>query len=52
MDVRSFLALVKKGLITRDDVAELGADELSELAGIDDNQSKRIIMAARAHWFA
>jgi N utilization substance protein A len=52
MDVRSFLALVKQGLITRDDVAELGADELSEIAGIDANQSKRIIMAARAHWFA
>jgi N utilization substance protein A len=52
MDVRSFLALVKKGLITRDDVAELGADELTEIAGIDDNQAKRIIMAARAHWFA
>ena len=37
---------------TRDDLAELAVDELTEMTGIDDERAKTLIMAARAHWFA
>jgi N utilization substance protein A len=36
---------------TRDDLAELAVDELTEMSGIDEERAKRLIMAARAHWF-
>jgi N utilization substance protein A len=36
---------------TRDDLAELATDELSEMTGLDEAASSEIIMAARAHWF-
>lgn len=37
---------------TRDDLADLAVDELSEMTGIEDERAKTLIMAARAHWFA
>ena len=36
---------------TRDDLAELATDELSEMTGLDEAAASEIIMAARAHWF-
>jgi N utilization substance protein A len=36
---------------TRDDLADLAVDELSELTGMDSEAAKKLIMAARAHWF-
>ena len=36
---------------TRDDLAELATDELSEMSGLDGAAASEIIMAARAHWF-
>ncbi|MFM7013032.1 MAG: helix-hairpin-helix domain-containing protein, partial [Betaproteobacteria bacterium] len=36
---------------TRDDLAELATDELSEMTGLDETAASEIIMAARAHWF-
>ncbi len=36
---------------TRDDLADLAVDELTEMTGIDDAQAKTLIMQARAHWF-
>ena len=36
---------------TRDDLAELATDELSEMTGLDEGAASEIIMAARAHWF-
>jgi N utilization substance protein A len=44
--------LAKGGIKTRDDLADLAVDELSELTGMDEEQAKKLIMAARAHWFA
>ena len=41
-----------QGVKTRDDLADLAVDELSELTGMDDERAKGLIMAARAHWFA
>ncbi|MBY8966484.1 transcription termination factor NusA [Algiphilus sp.] len=45
-------ALAAQGIRTRDDLADLGSDELSELVGIEEDAAGEIIMAARAHWFA
>ena len=39
------------GVKTRDDLAELAVDELTEMTGIDDERAKEIILKARAHWF-
>jgi N utilization substance protein A len=36
---------------TRDDLADLAVDELSEMTGMDAERAKKLIMAARAHWF-
>ena len=44
--------LAAKGVKTRDDLADLAVDELSEMTGIDEERAKSLIMAARAHWFA
>jgi N utilization substance protein A len=39
------------GIHTRDDLADLAVDELTEIAGVDDAQAKTLIMKAREHWF-
>jgi transcription termination/antitermination protein NusA len=39
------------GIHTRDELADLGTDELTEMTGIDDEQAKALIMKAREHWF-
>ena len=43
--------LAEGGIKTRDDLAELATDELTELAGLDEATASQFIMAARAHWF-
>ncbi|HEU0229639.1 MAG TPA: transcription termination factor NusA [Burkholderiaceae bacterium] len=43
--------LAGKEVFTRDDLAELSADELSEAAGLGEQESSDLIMRARAHWF-
>jgi N utilization substance protein A len=43
--------LAERGIKTRDDLADLAVDELSEMTGMDDESAKKLIMAARAHWF-
>ena len=52
MDTALAAKLAEGGIKTRDDLADLAVDELSELTGIDDERAKGLIMAARAHWFA
>ena len=44
--------LGENGILSRDDLAELGADELVEMVEIDEATTGKLIMAARAHWFA
>jgi len=50
------VAVGEKGVKTLDDLADLAADELIEMAPpalkLDQDQANAIIMAARAHWFA
>ncbi len=43
--------LAAGGIHTRDDLADLAVDELTEMSGIDDEQAKSLIMKAREHWF-
>jgi N utilization substance protein A len=49
------VAVGEKGVKTLDDLADLAADELIEMAGtaakLEEDQANAIIMAARAHWF-
>ena len=43
--------LATGGVSTRDDLAELGTDELIELVPMEEDEAGKLIMAARAHWF-
>jgi N utilization substance protein A len=51
MDTQLAAKLAAGGVKTRDDLADLAVDELSEMTGIDEDRAKVLIMAARAHWF-
>jgi N utilization substance protein A len=39
------------GIQTRDDLADLAGDELSEITGQSEDEATTLIMKARAHWF-
>jgi N utilization substance protein A len=43
--------LADGGINTRDDLADLAVDELTEMTGVDDAQARELIMKAREHWF-
>lgn len=43
--------LADQNIATRDDLGELAVDELTEMTGVDEERAKKLIMAARAHWF-
>lgn len=43
--------LAENEIVTLDDLGELSADELSELAGLNTEDASQMIMRARAHWF-
>jgi N utilization substance protein A len=51
MDAQLAAKLAEGGVKTRDDLADLAVDELSEMTGIEDERARNLIMAARAHWF-
>jgi len=51
MDTQLAAKLAEGGVKTRDDLADLAVDELSEMTGIEGERAKGLIMAARAHWF-
>ncbi|SDM61246.1 NusA antitermination factor [Oryzisolibacter propanilivorax] len=44
--------LAAGGVNTRDDLADLAIDELTELTGQTEEEAKALIMKAREHWFA
>jgi len=44
--------LAAAGVHTRDDLADLAIDELTELTGQSADDAKALIMKAREHWFA
>jgi len=43
--------LTEAGIHTRDDLADLAVDELTEITGQTPEEAKVLIMTARAHWF-
>ena len=52
MDRDLAVKLADAKVFTRDDLADLGVDELIDIAGLDEERAKDLIMKARAHWFA
>ena len=52
MDEDTARALAGKGIGTQDQLADLDMDELVELTGMDGERANRLIMTARAPWFA
>ena len=52
MDGETAALLASKGVTTRDALADLGVDELTELTGLAEDRASELIMKARAHWFA
>jgi transcription termination/antitermination protein NusA len=51
MDKDLATKLARSGVKTRDDLGDLALDDLVEMAGIDSERAKTLIMGARAHWF-
>jgi N utilization substance protein A len=51
MDTQLATKLAEAGIKTRDNLADLAVDELSEISQLDEEKAKKLIMAARAHWF-
>src|SRR6266700_3797903 len=51
MDKDLATKLAKSGVKTRDDLADLATDDLVEMAGVDSERAKSLIMKAREHWF-
>ncbi len=52
MDAETAALLSAQGVKSTEDLADLAVDELAELTGMDEERAKRLIMAARAPWFA
>jgi N utilization substance protein A len=51
MDETTAYALAARGVVTRDDLAEMATDEIVDVEGIDAERAAKLIMAARQHWF-
>ena len=51
MDTDVASKLAANGITTRDALADLATDELTEITGISDERAVDLIMKARAHWF-
>ncbi|MDR2093238.1 MAG: transcription termination factor NusA [Azoarcus sp.] len=51
MDKTLAARLASHEILTRDDLADLAADELVELTDIGEERASALISAARAHWF-
>ena len=52
MDKGLAYLLASKGIVTREDLAELATDDLLEINEMDEEQAAALIMKAREHWFA
>jgi len=51
MDETLAYTLAGRGVVTREDLAELATDELTDIDGMDAERAATLIMAARQHWF-
>ena len=52
LDAELIGKLADSGIHSRDDLADLAVDELTEITGQSEDEAKTLIMKARAHWFA
>ncbi len=52
MDEDLAFSLAAKGIATMEDLAEQAVDDLMELDGMDEKRAGKLIMTARAPWFA
>ena len=52
MDRELAAKLAGGNVFTREELAELAVDELTDLTGVDEDRAKALIMKAREHWFA
>ncbi len=52
MDEETAKRLASKGIKSMEDLAEQAVDELVEIEGIDEERAAKLIMTARAPWFA
>ncbi len=52
MDEELAATLAEQGITTQEALAELSVDDLVEMGGIDEERAGKLIMAARAPWFA
>ena len=52
LNVDLIAKLAESGVHTRDELADLAVDELTEITGQSDEESRALIMKAREHWFA
>lgn len=52
MDEETARILAGKGVCTQEQLADLDGDELVELTGMENERANKLIMAARAPWFA
>lgn len=51
MDEATAYALAERGVRTQEDLAELAADEITDIEGMDAERAAALILAARAPWF-
>ncbi|GAB2492788.1 transcription termination factor NusA [Arenimonas alkanexedens] len=51
MDEALAYTLAGRGVITRDDLADLATDDITDIEDMDADRAAKLIMAARAHWF-
>jgi N utilization substance protein A len=45
------LALARRGVRTREELAEQAIDDLTDIEGLEADEAGKLIMKARAHWF-
>jgi N utilization substance protein A len=45
------LTLARRGVRTREDLAEQSVDDIADIAGLGADAAGQLIMKARAHWF-
>jgi transcription termination/antitermination protein NusA len=52
MDRELAYKLAARGIVTMEDLAEQAVDDLTDIEGVDEERAAKLIMTARAPWFA
>ena len=52
IDATLAASLIANNIKSKEDLAELAIEELTNITELNEEQAGKIIMAARAHWFA